>query len=96
MEYRIQIASDVIRDGLGLELINTTNQVCAEAFRCDADNTLKISLFAEDLPFVQVENLVLIARKEFPRYEDGTPLPPLSHPKAHRPKPQTVTSRPSL
>lgn len=76
MGYRIQIASDVIRDGLGLELINTTNQVCAEVFRCDADNTLKISLFAEDLPFVQVENLVLIARKELARYEDGTPLPP--------------------
>lgn len=76
MEYRIQIASDVIRDGLGLELINATNQICAEVFRCDADNTLKISLFAEDLPFVQVEKLVLIARKELACYEDGTPLPP--------------------
>jgi hypothetical protein len=76
MEYRLQIASDVIRDGLGIELINATNHVCAEVFRCDADNTLKISLFAEDLPFVQVENLVLIARKELSRYEDGTSLPP--------------------
>jgi hypothetical protein len=61
VEYRRQIASDVIRDGLGLELINATNQVCAKVFRCDADKILKISLFAEDLPFVQVDNLVLIA-----------------------------------
>ncbi|UZJ59885.1 hypothetical protein OKW98_25715 [Pseudomonas sp. KU26590] len=76
MAYRFQIASDMIRDGLGLELINTTNQVCAEVFRCDADNTLKMSLFGDDLPFVQIENLVLIARKELARYEDGTPLPP--------------------
>ena len=75
MEYRIQIASDVMRDGLGLELINATNQVCAEVFRCDSDNTLTISLFAEDLPFVQVENSVLIARKELVRYEYCTPLP---------------------
>ncbi|WPP01977.1 hypothetical protein SFA35_11740 [Pseudomonas sp. HR96] len=76
MEYRLQIASDVIRDGLGVELIDATHRVCAEVFRCDADNTLKISLFAEDLPFVQVEHLLLIARKELARYEDGTPLPP--------------------
>lgn len=80
MDFRFQIASDVIRDGLGIELIDATGQVCAEVFRCDANNTLTISLFAEDLPYVQVEELVLRARKTLGSYEDGTPLPiPLPH-----------------
>jgi hypothetical protein len=53
MDFRFQIASDVIRDGLGVELIDATGRVCAEVFRCDANNTLTISLFTEDLPYVR-------------------------------------------
>ncbi|WP_024638910.1 MULTISPECIES: hypothetical protein [Pseudomonas] len=80
MDFRFQIASDVIRDGLGIELIDANGHVCAEVFRCDANNTLTISLFTEDLPYVQVEELVLRARKTLGPYEDGTPLPPpLTH-----------------
>jgi len=75
MEYRFQIASDVIRDGLGVELTDAVGHVLAEVFRCDADNSLKVSLFNDDLPFALVEKLILIARAELGTFEDGSPLP---------------------
>lgn len=75
MRYRYQVASDVIRDGLGLELVDEHSNVLAEVFRCDANNSVTISLFSEGLPFAEVEKLVLMARKELGSFEDGTPLP---------------------
>lgn len=75
MKYRYQVASDVVRDGLGLELLDDRSNVLAEVFRCDANNSLTISLFSEGLPFAEVEKLVLMARKELRSFEDGTPLP---------------------
>jgi len=43
MEYRFQVASDIVRDGLGVELTDSRGNVLAEVFRCDADNSLKVS-----------------------------------------------------
>jgi hypothetical protein len=75
MEYRFQVASDVIRDGLGVELTDAAGNVLAEVFRCDADNSLKVSLFNEELPFPLVEKLIFMARAELGTFEDGSPLP---------------------
>lgn len=75
MQYRYQFASDVIRDGMGLELTDESWNVLAEVFRCDADNSLTISLFLEGLPFTEIEKLVLMARKDLGTFEDGTQLP---------------------
>lgn len=75
MRYRYQVASDVVRDGLGLELVDDRSNVLAEVFRCDADNSLTVSVFSEGLPFAEVERLVLMARRELGSFEDGTPLP---------------------
>ena len=69
------MASDVVRDGLGLELVDERNNVLVEVFRCDADNSLSISLFSKGLPFAEVDKLVVMARKELRSFEDGTPLP---------------------
>ena len=41
----------------------------------DANNTLTVSVFAEGLPFTEIERLVLMARNELGPFEDGTPLP---------------------
>jgi hypothetical protein len=75
MEYRYQVASDIIRDGLGVELTDAEGTVLAEVFRCDADHSLKVALFHDDLPFLQIEKLVQMAREELVSFEDGTPLP---------------------
>jgi hypothetical protein len=80
MEYRFQVASDIRRDGLGVELTDAVGNVLAEVFRCDADNSLTVSLFSEELPFAQIEALVLMAREELAAFEDGTSLPqPIAH-----------------
>lgn len=75
MEYRFQVASDILRDGLGVELTDAAGNVLAEVFRCDADNSLTVSLSSEGLPFAQIEALVLMAREKLASFEDGTPLP---------------------
>ena len=75
MKFRYQFASDVVRDGLSLELTDERWNPLAKVFRCDADNTLTVSVFAGGLPFTEVERLVLMARKELGPFEDGTPLP---------------------
>lgn len=51
MKHRFQVASDVMRDGLGVELTDADGNVLAEIFRCDADITLKFFSFTEELPF---------------------------------------------
>ena len=72
--WRTQLTSDIVRDGLGLELIDAVEGVVAEVFRCDADHTLAVSLFRV-LPFAAVEWLVESARERLGPFEDGTPLP---------------------
>lgn len=75
MQYRYQFASDVVRDGMRLELTDESWHVLAEVFRCDAKHSLTITLFFEGLPFTEIEKLVSIARKELGPFEDGTPFP---------------------
>lgn len=69
------MASDVIRDGLGVELLDGEENVAAEVFRCDADHTVTVRVFAEGVPQVMVDELVEIARKRLEAFEDGSPLP---------------------
>ncbi|WP_371766061.1 hypothetical protein [Massilia sp.] len=75
MQYRYQFASDVVRDGMGLELTDERWNVLADVFRCDANKSLTISLFSEGLPFTEIEKLGSMAWKELGSFEDGTPLP---------------------
>lgn len=74
--YRFQIASDVIRDGMALELISNAGVWCAEVFRCDADYTLTLNIFegVGVLPDVVIEALLVAARESLGPFEDGTPI----------------------
>ena len=71
----MQLASDIKRDGLGLELITADGDVVAEIFRSDADHTLIVTTFGHDIPLVALEELISSARKRLAEFEDGTPLP---------------------
>jgi len=75
-QYRRQVASDLIRDGLGVELIDQRGDVLAEIFRCDADHTLVLEVFHADIPSPEIDALILDAYERLERFEDGTPLPP--------------------
>jgi hypothetical protein len=72
--FATQVASDVIRDGLGVELL-ASGDVVAEVFRCDADHSLVLNTFGNDVPLVEIERLILRARNRLDAFEDGTPLP---------------------
>lgn len=75
--YRYQIASDVIRDGLGLELVDDDSHdyVIAEVFRSDKDKTLTFRCFsAVELPLSIIDQMIEIAKRELDPFEDGSPL----------------------
>lgn len=72
--WRTQVASDVIRDGLGVELIDGADLVVAAVFRCDADHTVSFSQFVESVPLHAIEMLIARARDRLDPFEDGKPL----------------------
>ena len=72
--WATQIASDVVRDGLGVELLDGQQQVVAEVFRCDADHTVFFSCFVKQVPLHALEMLVSRAQERLDPFEDGTPL----------------------
>jgi hypothetical protein len=73
-DWRIQVASDVIRDGLGVELVDRQNQVVAEVFRWDTDHTVSVSVFVEKIPLIALEMLIARAKERLDPFEDGLPL----------------------
>jgi len=73
--WTTQLASDVVRDGLGLELLDTPYRVVAEVFRCDADHTVTIRQFEDGIPADVLDDFVRDARERLGPFEDGSPLP---------------------
>ena len=72
--YRLQIASDIQRDGLGVELLDGGGNCVAEVFRCDRDHTLTLSTFCYEVPLQAIQQLVSTATEGLGPFEDGTPL----------------------
>ena len=72
--YKTQVASDIIRDGLGVELLDEGGNVVAEVFRCDRDHTINVTTFTNDIPFQAMEQLLLRARERLDPFEDGASL----------------------
>jgi len=68
------VASDIHRDGLGLEMWDDAGQI-AEIFRCDNPNSLTFRCFREDVPFVYIEKMVSLARLRLGEFEDCEQLP---------------------
>ena len=71
---KFQVASDVVRDGLGLELIDPTGNVAAEVFRADADKTLHLNTFSYDVSVDSIEEPISCARRELEPFENSSPL----------------------
>lgn len=72
--YTTQVASDVVRDGLGVELLSETGDVAAEVFRSDRDHTVVLNTFSYDIPLEAIEYLMARAKRELDPFEDGRPL----------------------
>ncbi|RIH65106.1 hypothetical protein D1164_11000 [Mariniphaga sediminis] len=68
INYKIIIASDIVRDGLGIELWdNDRNEIVAEIFRNDNLKKIQISTFRTDLPLEILEKLINEFDKEIGR-----------------------------
>ena len=72
--FTTQIASDVVRNGLGVELKDSAGTIVAEVFRCDADHTVIVTTFDNDVPIQAIEQLLERARSVLDPFEDGAPL----------------------
>jgi hypothetical protein len=70
----LQIASDVIRDGLGVELLSETGEVVTEVFRCDRDHTVIVNTFSYGIPLQAIEQLIARAKERLEPFEDGISL----------------------
>lgn len=74
-EFKTQIASDVVhRDGLGVELVDSSGNVVAAVFRSDPDHTLVVCTFGNEIPFQPMRELLERAWRDLGPFEDGTPL----------------------
>ena len=72
--YTTQTASDVNRDGLGVELLSETGDSVAEVFRSDREHTLILNTFSHDVPIEAVELLIARAKERLEPFEDGSSL----------------------
>jgi hypothetical protein len=72
--YRTQLASDVTRDGLGVELMDENGTVVAEVFRSDRDRTVIVTTFNSEIPLAAMERLITLAKKRLDPFQDGAPL----------------------
>ena len=72
--YTLMNASDIVRDGLGVELVDMNQQTVAEAFRCDRDQTVVVNTFGNDIPLDAMSALLRYAQSYLEPFENGKPL----------------------
>ena len=72
--FSTQVVSDIVRNGLGIELVPLHGVAVAEVFRCDSDHSVSVTTFANDVPLAALEMLIARAKEELDPFEDGTPL----------------------
>lgn len=72
--YHMTVVSDVIRDGLGVELWDNCYHMVAEVFRCDADKTVILRTFDHDVPLHVIEIFIKFSRERLEPFEDGSSL----------------------
>lgn len=62
---RIIIASDVERDGIGIEVYKD-NELVIEIFRSDSERTRTLKLFKENVSLELIEKSIATFKKEIP------------------------------
>jgi hypothetical protein len=64
--YETQMASDLIRDGMTLELLDGSGDVVADVIYSDATGEMRFSAYRRDLPLAAVEWLIACAKVRLP------------------------------
>lgn len=70
--YEAQMASDLVRDGMALELLDGAGDVVADVFYSDATGEMRFSAYRRDLPLAAVEWLIACAKVRLPPQPDIT------------------------
>ena len=70
--WKTQLASDVERDGMGLELLNPAGDVVAEIFRFDGTKRVVVTTFNNDIPLEIFELYYCQAWELLEPFEDGS------------------------
>jgi len=60
---------------LDMELLNATGDIVAQVLRYDADQSIIVSTFDNDVPLSVIERLPDVAHERCDAFEDGTHLP---------------------
>lgn len=69
--YKTQVASDIHRDGLGVELVTESGKVVAEIFRSDSEQTVVVNTFSYDIPLEALELLIVRAKERLAPFQSG-------------------------
>jgi len=80
IDRRFQVASDISRDGMGVELLDDSGEIIAEIFSSDRDRRVTVSTFGNDIHLRDIECLIRVARERLGAFEDGTPWPDVEAP----------------
>lgn len=70
--WKMQLASDIKHDGMGLELLNPTAEVVAEIFRFDSTKTVVVTTFDNEIPLAIFDRYYSHAWKRLDPFEDGS------------------------
>lgn len=75
VEYRYVLGSDLVRDGMYVEVSDFRNETPAilEIFYSDATHAMTVSLYTQDVPLDVVEWAIAVAKERLPvvRVSDG-------------------------
>lgn len=72
--WSLQVAGDILRDGISLELIDPRDDIVGEVFRSDALHIVTV-LIERTVPVDVREWFLAKAATTLDEFEDGTPLP---------------------
>jgi len=72
--WETQLASDIDRDGMGLELLDPSDAVAAEIFRSDREKTVIVTTFNNDISVEIVDLYYREALSRLDPFEDGVPF----------------------
>lgn len=70
----LQTASDIQRDGLGVNLMDAEGNQVVEIFRCDKDNSVVINTFGNDIELAEFNRLLAYAKAKLGTFENGTTI----------------------
>lgn len=70
--WQTQLASDIVRDGIGLELLSPAGEVVAEIFRSDGTKTVVVTTLSNEIPLEVFERYYVQAWERLDPFEDGS------------------------